>query len=229
MGVGEKAKQDAVGSEKPGGKAAGGSQTSGAPPVRAPTGSPSGAGAGAATSAVATGPESGARLAALQLDIHDLESKVITLTAAVAAEKARSLALETAAANATLRLASLESERSSFSDACDAAGAVATAAMTELREVKAVCDGLRRERDAARSERETARANAAAAEARIAELEAALAAMAAARATDEGSNRALQRRLQEQESLIQTTREDLQRAQGQIALLKGLVGQEKGQ
>lgn len=167
-----------------------------------------------------------ARTAALQLQIHDLESKITTLSDAIESERARSRALEATAAAAAARLAALEADLRAVSEARDAAGVVANAAVTELREVKGLCEAIRIERDAARSEREAMRAVASAAEARIDELERLLKAETAARVGDAEAVRMLERRLQEQELRFQQAREDLQRAEGQIALLKGLVDRE---
>lgn len=210
LGAGDKAGVGIVPLASAGDKAADQSAAANGSPVRTPQERPD------------------ARTAALQLQIHDLESKVAALSEAIASEKARSLAFEAAASTAAARLAALETDLQAVSEARDAAGAVAHAAVTELREVKGLYDTIRRERDDARSEREALRAAASAAEARVDELELLLKAETAARVGDAEAVRVLERRLREQELRFQQLREELQRAEGQITLLKGLVDKETG-
>ena len=112
-------------------------------------------------------PDASLRIAALHVQILELGSQLASISEALFHEKAKSLALEAAVA----RLHVIETELSAESSARDAAGAVGTAAVAELGELRLMHESVRREREAARSERDIARAAARAAEARIVELE----------------------------------------------------------
>ncbi len=112
-------------------------------------------------------PDASVRTAALQVRIFELESQLGSIAETLAHEKAKSLALEASAA----RLKDIETELSAESSARDAAGAVAAAAVAELRELRLLYENLLRERATLHAERDIARAAVREAEARITELE----------------------------------------------------------
>lgn len=186
MSGGDKSKMEPAQTANPGDKAIGAALARNGSSVQSPIETGDGLRSGARVGPLPEGlaPQPSARLAALQLHILDLESQVAALSQSIAEEKAKSRALAVSATSAAARATALEMELRAFSNARDSAGAVAVAAVTELREVKVMCEALLGERDAARSEREAARSAASAAEARIAELESTVVAKTTARPGD---------------------------------------------
>jgi chromosome segregation ATPase len=143
-----------------------------------------------------SGPESGVRAAALNLQILELDHQLAVLQDTIATERAMSHAVESNAATVADRMTALETELRACTDARDTAGAVAAAAVAELREVRAVCAAMRRDLEAARAERDAAAAAATSARSRISELETALANARTSRGENIENVRILPHRLQ---------------------------------